>query len=72
MELPFWGNKPDNHVGDEAAREVPEKPNKERKNGRPKLPGHLQRVPAKRLEPAEQRTFSRPQRWQDRKSSRLS
>src|SRR5688500_14353059 len=26
MELPFWGKKPDNDVGDEAARDADEKP----------------------------------------------
>lgn len=63
MELPFWGKKPDNDVG-EAAQDGAEAPKKERKkrgpkhkdlHGRPKLPAHLERVPDKRLVPDEQR-----------------
>lgn len=65
MELPFWGTKPDNDVGDEPAQDAAETPKKERKkrgpkqkdlHGRPELPAHLERVPDKRLVPEEQRT----------------
>lgn len=64
MELPFWGKRPDNDVGDVAAEQGAERPKKERKkrgpkqkdpHGRPKLPAHLERVPDKRLVPDEQR-----------------
>ena len=65
MELPLWGQKPDNDVAEDAAADGAEKPKKERKkrgpkqkdlHGRPKLPAHLPRVPDKRLVPEEQRT----------------
>ncbi len=64
LELPFWGKKPDNVVGDEAAEgsETPKKERKKRRpkqkdlHGRPKLPAHLERVPHERLVPEEQRT----------------
>jgi transposase len=65
MELPFWGNKPDNDAAEAQESDKSDKPKKERKkrgprtpdpHGRPKLPEHLPRVPDPQLVPEEQRT----------------
>ena len=66
MELPLWGTKPDNDVGDPkgdtsaaaAEKKKPKKrgPKTKHPHGRPKLPAHLERVPDERRVPQSQCT----------------